>query len=187
MNGFIRNTSAAVAELPEPPNHDQKPRRCVNHLGMWSVSSAKHGCGMQAMLDNTPTTYWQSEGQQPHHISVQFEKRMAIQEVWLYLNYKSDESYTPSKITLAVGTNVLDLEECSILSVTQPDGWVCFPLPAGTDLVYGNLFRMFITANHDNGRDSHVRQVKLMAPPSAFLPPVLQFQNVDWAQHASLR
>lgn len=37
-------------------------------------------------------------------------KKTRIQEISLYLDFKSDESYTPSKISIKAGNNLQDLK-----------------------------------------------------------------------------
>ena len=65
-----------------------------------------------------------SDGTQPHLINVQFHKKMRIevlrtlvsnklrfggQEIVMYTDYKLDESYTASKISIREGTDLYDL------------------------------------------------------------------------------
>ena len=53
---------------------------------------------MEQLRDNNLETYWQSDGTQPHNITVQFLRKVAISEVCLYLDFSLDESYAPKKI-----------------------------------------------------------------------------------------
>ncbi|KAJ6304998.1 hypothetical protein OIU78_020528 [Salix suchowensis] len=56
--------------------------------------------GMKSCLEYT---YWQSDGAQPHVVNIQFQKKVKLQLVVLYLDFKLDESYTPSKISIRAG------------------------------------------------------------------------------------
>ena len=79
---------------------DEKPkgnstRREIGDLAVWSLSSAKHGNGVQQLRDDSNSTFWQSDGQQPHLVNIQFLKKTRVGEIALYLDFKTDESYTP--------------------------------------------------------------------------------------------
>jgi len=76
-------------------------------------------------------TYWQSDGAQPHLISIQFSRKMAVREVALYLDFKLDESYTPKKLSIRAGSTVHDLKEVRVEHVVEPTGWVTIPLSDG--------------------------------------------------------
>ena len=38
---------------------------------------------------------YRSDGTQPHYVNIQFLKKMRVQEISMYLDFKTDESYTP--------------------------------------------------------------------------------------------
>ncbi len=42
---------------------------------------------------------------------MQFKQKTKIKDICIYADYKSDESYTPSKIIIKAGTHVNDLRE----------------------------------------------------------------------------
>jgi hypothetical protein len=50
------------------------------------------------------------------------------QELALYLSHRQDESYTPSKISVRVGTHAHDLRETEQLELASPEGWIRVPL-----------------------------------------------------------
>jgi anaphase-promoting complex subunit 10 len=54
--------------------------------------------------------------------------------VALLLDFKLDESYTPSKVAVRAGTTVHDLRELQAVELEEPAGWVDIPLrlPGGT-------------------------------------------------------
>mmetsp|Transcript_16124 Transcript_16124/g.27263 ORF Transcript_16124/g.27263 Transcript_16124/m.27263 type:complete len:85 (+) Transcript_16124:497-751(+) len=70
-------------------------RREIGDLAVWTLSSAKQGNGVDQLRDNNTNTFWQSDGQQPHFINISFLKKMKVSDLWLYLDFKTDESYTP--------------------------------------------------------------------------------------------
>ncbi|KAG6959656.1 hypothetical protein JG688_00009988 [Phytophthora aleatoria] len=147
---------------------DGDGRREVGDDAMWSLSSAKPGNGVDQLRDNNMDTYWQSDGVQPHLINVQFSRKMAIKEVALYLDYKLDESYTPKKIAIRNGSTVHDLKEIHVQHIAEPNGWISIPLHTDEGLEKAPLRTFFlqvvILAMHQNGRDTHIRQVKIYAP-----------------------
>ena len=55
------------------------------------------GFGVEQLRDGSLDTYWQSDGPQPHLVNIQFHRKMTIQDICIYADYKADESYTPSR------------------------------------------------------------------------------------------
>ena len=45
-------------------------RREVGDLAVWTLSSAKHGNGVDQLRDDLITTFWQSDGHQPHLVNI---------------------------------------------------------------------------------------------------------------------
>ena len=90
---------------------------------MWSVTSAKPGNGVELLRDNNLDTYWQSDGAQPHLVNVQFQRKVKVREIALYADYKLDESYTPSKISVRAGNSFHDLREVRVVDLDEPVGW----------------------------------------------------------------
>lgn len=70
--------------------------REVGDQAVWSLS-CKPGFGVDQLRDDSNDTYWQSDGPQPHTVSIQFRRKTAIHDVCLYADYKADESYTPNR------------------------------------------------------------------------------------------
>jgi hypothetical protein len=53
----------------------------VNEIGedaVWTLSTAKAGNGVQQLRDNNMQTFWQSDGLQPHLITLEFNKQVYI-------------------------------------------------------------------------------------------------------------
>lgn len=101
----------------------------------WSVSSCKAGNGVAALRDDNLDTYWQSDGAQPHLVSIQFQKKVQLQLVVLYVDFKLDESYTPSKISIRAGDGFHNLKEIKTVELAKPVGWVHISL-SGADPRY---------------------------------------------------
>ncbi|VAI62500.1 unnamed protein product [Triticum turgidum subsp. durum] len=134
---------------------------------VWSVSSSKPGNGVASLRDDSLDTYWQSDGAQPHLVNIQFQKKVQLQHVVLYVDFKLDESYTPNKISIRAGDGFHNLKEIKTVELSKSVGWVHISL-SGTDpretFVRTFMLQIAVLANHLNGRDTHVRQIKIYGP-----------------------
>lgn len=48
----------------------------IGSQAVWSVTSAKAGNGVELLRDGKEDSFWQSDGPGPHHINVQFQKKV---------------------------------------------------------------------------------------------------------------
>ena len=167
---------------------------------MWSVTSAKPGNGVELLRDGNLDTYWQSDGAQPHLVNVQFQRKVKVSEIALYADYKLDESYTPSKIAVRAGNSFHDLREVRVVDLDEPVGWTRVRLDAnendadaassGGAPLRAYFLQIAVLSNHQNGRDTHVRQVKIFGPrtsPMAMLGNGVSFTTPEFAQFATVR
>mmetsp|Transcript_31051 Transcript_31051/g.75053 ORF Transcript_31051/g.75053 Transcript_31051/m.75053 type:complete len:366 (-) Transcript_31051:162-1259(-) len=176
--------------------------REIGRTASWSLSTAKPGNGVDQLRDSSLDTYWQSDGLQPHYVNIQFPRRQTVSAIALYMDFNLDESYTPKRMKVRVGTTFHNLEEVRTIDVREPCGWCTIPLwrkwgedvldnildpdggdgegaDGGADLVEGrktkvplwkrkpmrtHLVQICILSMHQNGRDTHVRQVKIFGP-----------------------
>lgn len=67
-------------------------------------------------------SYWQSDGQLPHLVNIQFPRKTLISQICIYSDYKLDESYTPSRIAIRVGSHFNELREIEIIDLCEPSG-----------------------------------------------------------------
>eukprot|EP00126_Sphaerothecum_destruens_P008799 Sdes_comp20344_c0_seq2m14105 len=108
------------AELISAKNSE---KREIGQNAVWSLSTWKQGFGVEQLRDSNIDTYWQSDGPQPHLINIHFHKRTTVKEICVYTDYKQDESYTPSKLSVRIGANFHDLQVrrnlCSYVFVMQ--------------------------------------------------------------------
>ena len=139
--------------------------REVGGSATWSLSSCKPGYGVDQLRDGCTDSYWQSDGQLPHLVNVQFRRKTTVQSVAVYTDYRLDESYTPTRVSIRVGTNFNDLQEIEVVELQEPSGWVIIPLKdINEKLVRTFLLQVAVMQNHQQGRDTHLRQVKVFSP-----------------------
>lgn len=95
----------------------------IGNLASWTVSSYKTGLGVEALCEDDPTKFWQSDGPQPHYIDIHFSKRVSVERISIYLDFLLDESYTPSKFQILSGTGYHTLQEVVAVELSEPRGW----------------------------------------------------------------
>mmetsp|Transcript_8278 Transcript_8278/g.9781 ORF Transcript_8278/g.9781 Transcript_8278/m.9781 type:complete len:185 (-) Transcript_8278:174-728(-) len=174
-------------------------KREIGNEAVWSLSTAKPGNGVEQLRDDNNDTYWQSDGSQPHLINIQFHKKMSIAEVSFYLDYKLDESYTPKKLSVRAGTTFHDLEEVHLLELDEPNGWIFVPIGeianhGGQKVLRAHFLQIEVLAMHQNGRDTHIRQVKVYGPRQSSSHRMLhstveggQFTSQEFFQFSCIR
>mmetsp|Transcript_968 Transcript_968/g.1372 ORF Transcript_968/g.1372 Transcript_968/m.1372 type:complete len:183 (+) Transcript_968:30-578(+) len=181
----------------EAKSSDPESREIGNEAA-WTLSSAKPGNGVDQLRDGNFETFWQSDGVQPHLINIQFYKKMRIKELKLYCDFKRDESYTPNKISIRAGTGFHDLREVQQVELDEPDGWISAELcvkasdSGGTpSFLRAHVVQIAILSSHQNGRDTHVRQVKIYGPRQAstkgFGTELTNFETVDFLKFYCVR
>ncbi|CAI5756530.1 unnamed protein product [Candida verbasci] len=156
----------------------------LSTLANWKLSSYKSGFGLSQLRDDSPETYWQSDGSNgssnsnsgnnmllnnnnqlinPHTITIQFSKKVSLERVSIFTNYSLDESYTPSKIKIMAGTSEgLDLIEVCTVNFNQPIGWshIIFNGIRNDGVLKCFILKILILANHQEGKDSHIRAIR---------------------------
>ncbi len=178
--GDIVPPSDKSDELEEVPTDDAS----------WLLSSAKPGNGTEQLLESNYETFWQSDGPQPHRVTISFYKKTKLTDIWILFSYKADESYTPQQLSIRIGNGYYDLQEVQVVDLREPEGWVRIPLAACPDSAdrkfipqemavlrdksFGGAFdylrcfclQIAVIANHQNGRDTHIRNIRLFGPRS---------------------
>ena len=174
---------------------------------VWSLSTAKPGNGVEQLRDEDKATFWQSDGVQPHVINIQFLRKVDLAQVSLYVDYTTDESYTPKKVSVRAGTCIHDLIDVAVVELNEPIGWVNMDVQQmeettgssenslPTKIKYPlrcHFLQIKIMVMHQNGRDTHVRQVKVFGRRrAAHEMPVLALNNlystIEMTQFAAMR
>lgn len=174
-NTSVVKSSSAVDQSPQPPE-----TREVGNQATWSLSSCKPQFGVEQLRDDNYETYWQSDGQLPHLVNIQFKRKTTVSAVNIYTDFRHDESYTPSKVSVRCGTNFNDLQEIEVVELKEPSGWVKIPLKDLNDrLVRSFMVQIAVISNHQQGRDTHLRQIKIYSPVTN--QPVTTADFADWS------
>lgn len=193
----------------EASDLDYVTRREIGREAVWSLSSAKPGNGVDQLRDDSIETYWQSDGGQPHLINIQFHKKMTVVELAFYLDFTQDESYTPKKLSIRAGSSFHDLVEVTVKELHEPVGWMRVQLAApvaggagvaaaAADAAGGaqgpvlraHFVQICVVAMHQNGRDTHIRQVKVFGPRMVSTqhdPSLLESASPEFEQFACIR
>lgn len=172
-----------LADLPNqlPPRGLKE----ISSLASWTVSTSKPGCGVAALRNPDTSLFWQSDGPQPHLLSIHFFKLVSISHIRIFLDFLNDESYTPTKIQFFAGYGVYDVIEFAEMSFEQPRGWIDVDFsmvgPIADDdeeheengvrvidwdkrpVLRCFLLQVKILENHQNGKDTHLRGLQIFA------------------------
>ncbi|KAI1341790.1 APC10-domain-containing protein [Xylariaceae sp. FL0016] len=157
----------------------------ISNLASFTVSSYKPGCGVKELRDDDVNQFWQyvatlslvrpmlmhlsrSDGPQPHRLNIHFIKRVEIRALRLFLDYELDESYTPTKIQITAGTGPNLTIPFTTMELSMPKGWIDVPIGGAGGGPDGNslccwFIRVVILENHQNGKDTHIRGIKVYA------------------------
>ncbi|KAJ4269627.1 hypothetical protein NW762_001295 [Fusarium torreyae] len=152
-----------VAPLFDPATAGLKE---ISNLARFTVSSHKPGNGVEELKSDDLKLFWQSDGPQPHKLTMYFTKRVGIRDIRFYVDYNEDESYTPTKVIFKAGTSENNLIEFATMALENPVGWQQVPIagaggdPDGNTLVAW-VVQMQILENHQNGKDTHLRGIKI--------------------------
>ncbi|XP_026191449.1 uncharacterized protein LOC34621377 [Cyclospora cayetanensis] len=174
--------------------------REIGGLASWTLSSAKEGNGVQALRDNSSISFWQSEGQAPHTVTLQFNREMPVTRVDLLVNFHLDESYTPKRIQIKMGSSPATLSvvrDVEFVVTDDQNCWWGIELTAAhaiklvnglenhsqeaLDLVLHGVetseylraacLQIAVLTTHQQGRDTHIRQVRIYGPIEGYEDP----------------
>ena len=190
LPGQHSSRAEGMEEGAEASDYDDSVQPAGVEIGQyatWSVSTAKHGNGVGQLRDGNLQTYWQSDGTQPHLVDVQWNSNVRVMRVELYLDFGTDESYTPKKLTLRAGNTYHDLQDIATHDLNEPQGWVTLTSTpdSAAHCVNASLIQIAILENHQNGRDSHVRQVRVLGPPLSM--DHRAYSSLSFSHHATWR
>ena len=196
LSEFDQPSSSPVKKGSTTKPESDTVKREIGDEGIWSLSSCKIGNGIEQLREENLSTFWQSDDVQPHFILIQFPKKMRINEIWLYLDYKTDESYTPSKISVRIENSFNEMVEAKVVDFEEPVGWFSIALEEKNS--EGNTIKPYIKTmtvqivilqNTHNGRDTHIRNVKIFSPREnkSFDLTFPNFESSAYTQYETLR
>lgn len=138
----------------------------INNLARCRVSTFKPGNGVKELLDDDLNQYWQSDGVQPHLLTMKFTRQVEIRALRFFVDYTQDESYTPTKILWYAGTSEHNLIQFATSTLVSPSGWQEVGITGSGGGDDGNslccfVVQMHVMENHQNGKDTHIRGVKV--------------------------
>ncbi|SCU82902.1 LAFA_0D00694g1_1 [Lachancea sp. 'fantastica'] len=136
----------------------------ITNLAFWKASSQKDGNPISFALDDNPHNFWQSDGAQPHYVEASFSKRVEIIQLALYLSLAVDESYTPQVMKIYAGHSASDATHYKTLEVRNVNCWVALTFEDNRPhdaLLKCQYLRIEIPVNHENGKDTHLRGVRV--------------------------
>lgn len=183
-NVVVENESKVILQ----PTLNENLRE-IGHQAIWSLSSCKPGFGVEQLRDENLESYWQSDGPQPHLVNIKFRRKTLVQNVCIYVDYKSDESYTPSKISVRAGNSLNSLKQIDIVQLEEPSGWLVVPVGGNSKKPLKTfMIQIAVITNHQNGRDTHLRQIKLHAPPKESVSQGMPtFTTVEFSMYSTIR
>lgn len=119
-----------------------------------TLSSAKRGYGLSELLSASNDEYWETSDVLPHTIHISFRNKTYIYAISLGLSFLSDDSYTPEKV---------------VVFTERRSKAYYWHEPVGHKEIKINehLFDIYIVIekNHSEGRDSHVRGLRIFISP----------------------
>jgi hypothetical protein len=98
--------------------------RDISSLATWTLSSAKPGCALPQLRSSDTNLFWQSDGPQPHTLTLHFFKLVAIVKMRIYLDFDLDESYTPTKMKFYAGMSeggLVEFGDWATTEITDPE------------------------------------------------------------------
>jgi len=82
-----------------------------------------------------------------------------------------DDSYCLAQVCVRAGTGANDIQDIRLVTFEKPNGWKEMDLsPEAMEDGEGNkplqayIVQIYILANHMNGKDSHIRGMKILGP-----------------------
>lgn len=95
------------------------------------------------------------------------------------------------RVSIRAGTNFNDLQEVEVVDLHEPTEWVVIPtIDIRERPIRTFMIQIAVISNHQNGRDTHMRQIKVHSPVdnrSLLANDIGNFVTVQCQQYATLR
>jgi anaphase-promoting complex subunit 10 len=157
--------------------------REITKSALWTVSTVKGGYAISSMFNRSEEDFWQSDAIPPHWISAQFSEQTFLSRLSVFLAVNKDDTYTPVELVIYIGNDPTALAEFKTAEPSRLQGWVDIDLNVSTIFL-----KIAVTKNHQGGRDSRIRQIRLFgAPYSPCIDPRVYFFSPEVTQYLSIR
>ncbi|CAI5450040.1 unnamed protein product [Caenorhabditis angaria] len=148
--------------------------RDITSDGFFTLSSCSPGFGVHELLNDSHDKWWKTNQNLPHQIWVEFQKKVDVKYLMLYVDYKQDESFCPAELKIELGWSRNDIFYTKHKSCIKPQGWVRLDL-ANRETRRPNrcMFLMLtVLANHEGGRDCNIRHFRVISPSKPQYDPL---------------
>jgi anaphase-promoting complex subunit 10 len=125
------------------------------------LSSFKRGHSLKELLSKDMSEYWATDDILPHAIQISFDRLQYVHSIQLFLSFAQDDSYTPERIEIRTGLTREAIRPVSSVTLVEPEG--LFTLNIARKCFY---IQLIINSNHQEGKDSHIRHMKVMESPT---------------------
>lgn len=153
-----------LESIPHDPDDTRQliGLRDISSLATWTLSSSKPGCALPQLRHPSPSHFWQSDGPQPHTLTLHFFKLVAIVKMRVYLDFDLDESYTPTKMTFFAGMSEGGLVEFAAWEVHEQVDQETGETTSGVESVRGWID---ISLRGVGGRETNYHRTDLTPKP----------------------
>lgn len=124
------------------------------------LSSTKPGYRLSDLFSTSTDGYWHTNDSLPHFFHVDFPILTYIEKLSMDLSYELDDSYTPEQISI-----FLDQKHHQSHKLFEPEGTISFDIKQSVFTL-----NLVIRSNHQEGRDSHVRGIRLYGRDNMLIP-----------------
>jgi hypothetical protein len=102
----------------------------ISSICHYTFSSYKYNNGIQQLLHDDLSLYWQSDSNStPHFMNVSLPYQENLAYVCIYIDCAADESYSPNEITIKTGLSQHSSSFSKLLQLAPPPtGWLIIPL-----------------------------------------------------------
>lgn len=100
------------------------------------------------------------------------------------MSFPEDDSYTPQKFTLKSSTglkhDLVDIKHITLPDAANPRGWIRIPLHDASKrgaqrYLRTSYLQLTVTYMYNNGRDLHMRALRVLAPDEEAAPAPERF------------
>ncbi|KAI5148849.1 anaphase-promoting complex subunit 10 [Enteropsectra breve] len=119
------------------------------------LSSCKKGYGVKELMSEESREFWCTEDNLPHSIKIDFPVLTYVYSVNLFLDYNTDDSYTPRVIHVHFNG------QKKTVRFNEPSGW-------REILIESNVYEFYliVAENHSEGKDTRIRRMQIKSGPS---------------------